>query len=342
MGLSPISYYRVSLPLTALAEVSDFEARTINQRELLAGLMYAANASGCADDFLAGYDAYVISRFYKDKASEVVDAMHNLGGYAVFDTDDDLTEEHREFYGRGDHFIETVRAMDLVTVSTPYLKERLEGYNDSVHVLPNHIDTEWFGHVSMSHERMTEGLTVGVVGTKTHYDDWRCVCDPLKRLAEEHDITVLAAGFQPDYLEWTQKVTGVPYRAYPALMREFDIVCCALDADDRFNWSKSAIKALEAMAAARELSSGRIGGAVPVCTDMHVYNRVVKDGVNGVLVDNDGWYSALCELINDQQKREALAARGHRWVRRHRDIRDGCRLWGGAYRYHLGGQDVST
>jgi glycosyltransferase involved in cell wall biosynthesis len=199
-------------------------------------------------------------------------------------------------------------------------------------VLPNHVDFGWFGQQSLLAERQVEGLTIGVLGTRTHYFDWIYLEEVFGRISREYDdVTILCAGFQPDYLEDYRCLSGVPYRYYPQLMRQFDIVCCALDPDDVFNLSKSSIKALESMASARRLSSGKIGGAVAVCTDMTLYRRTVNHMHNGLLVDNEDWYEALKMLIEDERTRNRIAYVGHRWVEKNRDIKQGYRLWKNAY-----------
>jgi glycosyltransferase involved in cell wall biosynthesis len=253
----------------------------------------------------------------------------------VFDTDDDLTDEFRDL-GSGDDFVATIRAMDVVTVSTPYLAERIKKYTSrKPHVLPNHIDFEWFSKVSRECRRRVPGLTVGLIGTASHYDDWIYPVKALARLAEHNrDVTVVVAGYMPDYLReiGAVELQGVPYHMYPTLMRQFDVVCCSLDPHDEFNKSKSAIKHLEASAAERVLPNGKIGGAVAVCTDMSVYRRTVNHRKNGMLIPNDGWFDTLDELVRDERLRMTLAENGYKWVRKHRDIKEGYKMWARLYR----------
>ena len=88
----------------------------------------------------------------------------------------------------------------------------------------------------------------------------------------------------------------------------------------------SAVKALEAMASKRMTKNGAVG-AVAVCTDMPVYSQVVKNGKNGLLVDNNRWYEALKSLIANDSRRLDLAKKGHKWVKKNKDIRRGYKLW---------------
>lgn len=332
-GLSPISYYRVGLPLRALDEFSEHEARAYNQLGLYNMLLETLQNGGSLADAVSGYDVYVLSRLYRDSGGdEYIEQVHEQGGVVVFDTDDDMSEESRYLDGGGGDFINMLGRADLVTVSTPYLAERVGRYTKRRPVvLPNYIDTGWFGRLSLLAEKQRRGLNIGVIGCGTHYWDWRCLKEPFQRIADEYDhVNILAAGYQPHYMSQHMYLAPVPYSEYPQMVRQFDIVCCALDADDDFNKSKSAVKALEAMAAAREIPGG-VGGAVPVCADMPVYQHVVKHMDNGVLVDNDSWYEALKMLIEDEGARSEIACRGHRWVRDNRDIRDGYALWERAY-----------
>lgn len=79
-----------------------------------------------------------------------------------------------------------------------------------------------------------------------------------------------------------------------------------------------------------------MGGAVPVCTNMPVYRRAVQHRHNGLLVNNDEWYDALSLLVRDTRLRNGLAVLGHRWVKKNRDIKTGCRLWHDTYMEILG------
>lgn len=336
-GLSPVNYYRALLPIGMLGRKSNrFNIDVLTQDDVRRIL-----ANG-ASNHLLGRHIYVISRLYREEGrQEFFDAIHEHGGRVVFDTDDDLTCDHREL-GRGDEFKKMLETVDLVTVSTPYLSRQVSKYTGyKPPVLLNHVDAGWFSAASMAAERKVPGLTVGFIGTASHEADWNFPVRALTRIAGEHpEVTIVTAGFVPTYLENFSnivKLDPVPYSRYPGLMRQFDVVCCSLDPNDEFNKSKSSIKALEAMAAARVLPNGKVGGAVPVCTNMPVYRRTVNK-YNGVLTDNNGWYKALLELITDEQLRYRLAVQGHKWVKKNRDMATGYRAWANVYRGLLGGR----
>ena len=336
--LNPVPYYRAYQPLQMMDRYDrQFSVRVLNQDQVRS-IIYMSPKR--ADSLLGDADIFVISRLYRTEGMNgFLDAIHERDGVAVFDTDDDLTESFRELDGKGDEFIDMVRSADMVTVSTPHLSDRMAEYTGSKPVvLPNHVDVDWFARESMAQRRDLRGLTVGFVGTSSHEGDWMYPVEALVKISEENPaVNIVCAGFVPTYLKRDQ-VTGVapvPYSRYPRLVRQFDIVCCSLDPDDGFNQSKSAIKSLESMASARKLSNGRIGGAVPVCTDMPVYRRAVN-GKNGILVKNDEWYDALSMLVEDSVLRENMAYEGHKWVRKYRDARVGYRLWARVYKNLFG------
>jgi glycosyltransferase involved in cell wall biosynthesis len=331
-GISPVNYYRAALPITALSEESSrYRSRVLSQTEVSKLIKKSTSK------FLLGSDIYVLSRLYRREGlGRFVDTLHKHNAKIVFDTDDDLTEEFRDIDGRGGEFIHTMKHMDLVTVSTPFLAKRIAkfiGYEPPV--LVNHIDFRWFSRYSAEAERTAEGLTIGLIGTASHYNDWYFPLEAMAEIATEHPwVTLVVAGYYPDYLKGLPNIVelkAVPYGAYPGLMRQFDIVCCSLDPNDTFNQSKSSIKALEAMAAARTLPNGKVGGAVPVCTNMPVYRRTVNNRQNGLLTDNNDWYAPLKQLVTDTPLRHKLSVAGHKWVKKNRDIRTGWRHWAKAY-----------
>jgi glycosyltransferase involved in cell wall biosynthesis len=320
-GVSPVCYYRAALPVDIVGRKHrDIEAQVISSDD-----MRRAVVANVTDSLYEGKDLYVLPRLHhREGFDDFKEYIHSWGGQIVFDTDDDLTDDHRRI-GTGGDFKYTAQHADHVTVSTPYLAKRLEpiiGYKPKV--LANHIHFPWFSKTSLGARRINTSFTLGFVGTSTHYEDWKYPVDALRKLAKRYpDICLGVAGYCPDYLRDLPNailMEPVPYENYPRLIRQFDVVCCSLDADDEFNKSKSAIKAIESMTAGRVLSNGKIGGAVAVCTDMPVYRRVVSNRNNGLLVSNDDWYDALEHLVRERAFYNNLSGQGHKWARKNRDM----------------------
>lgn len=333
LGLSPVCYYRAHLPVLMVNE----KCKSIDAHSVSSDDMARAIATQTVGAF-KGMDIYVLPRLHKTNGFlPFLEYVHEWGGKIVFDTDDDLTDDHRRL-GTGSDFKFTAKHSDLVTVSTAYLAKRMEGvigYRPVV--LPNHVHVPWFANISHNAKRLDPNFTVGFVGTSTHYEDWKYPVDALRKLAEKYpDIRIGVAGYFPDYLRDLPNSIAfepVPYKFYPRLMRQFDVVCCSLDPDDEFNKCKSSVKALEAMTAARTLSNGKIGGAVAVCTDMPVYRRTVNNNNNGLLVTNDDWYDALELLIEDKRAYNKLSVQGHKWVTANRNMSTtGWQKWATVYK----------
>jgi len=333
LGLSPVCYYRAHLPVCTIdAKCRDIDGVSVSSENFAYAL-----AKGVVDQF-KGKDLYILPRLHHARGFlPFVEYVHEWGGKVIFDTDDDLTDDYRRL-GTGDDFKFTAKHADHVTVSTSYLAKRMEtviGYRPSV--LANQIYFPWFSEVSLKTNRINPEFTVGFVGTSTHYEDWKYPVEALRKLAAKHpDMIIGIAGYIPDYLKDLPNSAAfhpVPYEKYPGLMRQFDVVCCALDPDDEFNKCKSAVKAIESMAAARPLSNGKIGGAVPVCTDMPVYRRAVNNRNNGLLVSNDDWYDAMELLVRDRRVYNKLSASGHKWVEQNRNMdTTGWKKWAKVYR----------
>lgn len=334
--ITPVTYYRAYQPHMTLHRSSKHWSVVMMDQFDVADQLKAWGS--LADSVVFRHNLYCVSRLYREAGLEdFVEACHRGGGKISFDTDDDLTEQFRELEGRGDEFIATLRRMDMVTVSTPHLKKVIGQFvGAEVVVLPNHIDVGWFASESRKAERAVEGLTVGFLGTRSHYGDWHYPMEALRRIKREHpEVNIVVGGYLPEYLkDEALFIRGVPYVHYPKMMRQFDIVLCSLDHEDEFNKSKSAIKALEAMASARDVD-GHTGGAVAVCTDIPVYRRVVNNRANGLLTSNDDWYTPVKELITNPRLRKGLAVGGWKWVNKNRDIRTGWRLWARAYNHLL-------
>jgi len=328
-------------PLGYLTRDPNFAIEVVGTREVL-----AADKAGTAGTLLDKDLCLFARQFSWSRNKAIVDRVHDLGGSVVFDCDDDLTGRYRPNWA-GQAFIEMLGLADRVTVTTPGLASALTEYTKHEPiVLPNCIVLPWFAQVSVETERVFPAnvITVGLVGTHNHWrGDWQPVVEALGRLAQTYPNVqpVIASGWVSAEVRQAiprlAVIKPVPYAAYPGLVRQFDIVCCCLDPEDRFNQGKSSIKALESMAACRQLVPGLVGGAVPVCTDMPPYQDVIN-GCNGLLVSNSQWYDALTLLARDQRLRYRLAANGLEWVTEHRNMKREAHRWGDVYKELLEGQ----
>lgn len=270
------------------------------------------------------FDVFVMCRASVGQVDKrLVDFMriiHESGRKLVYETDDDYTNEHRRTT-EGDA-ITVAQTCDAVTTTTPYLAKVLKQHNQHVYVLPNAINFDIWGKVER-HEEDT--ITIGLAGTGTHFEDYKLVKDALFKLADTYGdrVRFLLLGYKPYYLEDLPNMEFIefrPYADYAQALGLVDIGLCPLVPDDPFNLAKSAIKALEYMAA----------GAAVVAQNMTVYRRVVANRGNGLLACAD-WLDKIVLLVEDAHLRRRLAKKGRVWVARHKSIHALAHKWWRAY-----------
>lgn len=286
---------------------------------------------------LSAFDLIVLPRVAvknEDQLATVTSFLtlvRKLGKRVVYEVDDDFSNQYRDL-GFGDAM--TVASWcDAITVTTPMLADLMRRKTKRpVYVLPNCVDSlVWKRPL----ERFPGPLRIGLSGSKTHGEDWRVLADVLPGIVRDLDVEVLLAAYHPDYLlemERTSYLEGMDYLSYAQYVKHCDIVLAPVDPHDGFNLGKSPIKAIEGMAAAREID-GRIVGAAVIATDNPVYRLAVEHGKTGLLVNHtpEAWDTALRTLINDNEIRARLQHDGFHATWRQFDIAKNWTLWARAY-----------
>ncbi len=146
----------------------------------------------------------------------------------------------------------SLRLVDAVTVSTPYLAEQIRVYNPNVYVLPNFVKA---GLLNLNRPRRDK-LTIGWAAGSSHLIDIVTVADQLRRVLEANpqvDMHFMGYDWSPELhradlqsavkrqCRWSnwQADVGEYYKQV-----DFDIAIAPL-ADVPFNRSKSDIRAKE-------------------------------------------------------------------------------------------------
>jgi glycosyltransferase involved in cell wall biosynthesis len=221
----------------------------------------------------------------------------------AYDLDDDIfsvTYEMSPFYQHPE-FVEISRYLialsDVVTVATPRLAEVVEPINPNVVVLPNCVHRDL---LSLERPRR-DRVTVGWTPSPSHLHDADYVAPMLRKFLRRNPaVDFHVIGF--NYLT-TMETRGRHTMWEPDLwdyyrLIDFDIGIAPL-APNRFNRSKSALKALEYAAL----------GIPVVASDLDPYRDFVIDGVTGYLVKHDHeWEKRLRELANDEAMRAEMGA----------------------------------
>jgi glycosyltransferase involved in cell wall biosynthesis len=257
-----------------------------------------------------------------------------LGGKIVVgEVDDDyvnLSPDHPAYLATKKHphfnrlwMLNTFRACDAITVTTPQLKRVYSEINPNVHVLPNALNWEMWKDVTPQYEIERKRVRIGWMGDSY----WRprdvsllaeCV-GPF--LSDHPEVDFVAAGNNEDVFEKLgvpeqRRVSyqGVPFRArpdltdlsgLPTITATMDIGLVPLVLSD-FNQAKSCLKGMEYAAC----------GIPCVASPTEPYREWVEHGVNGFLARTPAeWRQALEALLDSETRRrmgEAARAKAKR------------------------------
>jgi len=261
----------------------------------------------------------------------------------VYETDDDyfnlppaIIAEYKAYVTPGQRaaartsIAANMRACHTVTVTTETLAEsvRVNTGHPDVRVIPNCIPDEV---LTMPRRRRPGRTVIGWTGSGARAGDFMVVRDAVREILQARratrDTEMHFMGTDYRYL----LPARLPSRhSHPTAVSinwmawfsgyDFDIALCPL-ADNPFNRSRSAIKAVEAF-----------GLGIPVlASDLDPYRGVVEDGVTGYLCRTpQDWAKRLRELALDREAREEMGANARKAARGH-VISAGWRKWERAF-----------
>jgi glycosyltransferase involved in cell wall biosynthesis len=256
----------------------------------------------------------------------------------IYELDDlllDLPEEHVSYPDLSVMYLPMIWAMveaDAITVSTPYLAERLSIFNPNTWVLPNYLNDQlWTFQSPHGNDSQDDPIVIGYMGGQTHRADLQYVLPALKRILDSYARRVRLCfwgGEPPSALRSHPQVSWTPLdiQDYAEFARFFaaqrcDIFICPL-VDNRFNRAKSTIKFLEYSAL----------GVAGVYSRILPYESIVQDGKNGLLASAiDEWVLCLQKLVEDPDLRLELGWAAQRTVQQGHLLSQHAGLWEAAY-----------
>lgn len=211
-------------------------------------------------------------------------------------------------------FIEILRQVDTITVTTEPLRELYSRYNDSVVVVPNAIDFALWKKPPIRYDNGGKVRVVYAAGSN-HQEDWMFVRSILKRLQDELPNWTLC--LQGVSWEWNwgdldrSRIEVYPWVDFEAYHYATALICADIGlapiSEIDFNECRSSIKWCE-------YSAYKVA---TIATDFGPYRRDCRNGEDALLVrGKDGWYEGLRSLITDESKRLALAQAAHDRVKR--------------------------
>jgi glycosyltransferase involved in cell wall biosynthesis len=272
-------------------------------------------------------DIVIIQREFPKKIDDynnIINLARKEGKPVVFDLDDPL------FYLPENHpdrqsalcapsllpMFQALMEADLVSVSTPKLRDVLAKYNDNVVVLPNYFDDNlWRLTPPVLKNSSREMLTIGYMGTYPHKPDLEHITPVLLDLIKRYPqrLRFHFWGVQPPaQLEFLPQVKFTPWHSssYKDFTEFFqtqsaDIFIAPL-LDNLFNRCKSPLKFFDYTAL----------GAPGVFSRLDPYEGVVTHGHDGLLATSlDEWTDCLIQLVENDELRFQLATNAQATIR---------------------------
>ncbi len=223
-----------------------------------------------------------------------------------------LSHTEQSQYIDGVHrYRELLLAADLVTVPTAYLRERVERLGKSAAVIPNSINyaqLELAAELANQPKEPREVVRIGYFsGSHTHQADFAQCADALLRVMSDFSqVEFRIVGFLDLDGRWDsmrdriERLGFQPYKSMLRTLSECDINIAPLDLSSIFCHGKSELKFFEA---------GLLG--IPtIASATDTYQRVIEDGVNGLLVrSSNEWVVALQKLVKAPELRTEIGAK---------------------------------
>jgi glycosyltransferase involved in cell wall biosynthesis len=234
----------------------------------------------------------------------------------VWDTDDNISAVkrgnqawHRLGGRRGvrRHFTESLavaRTAHVVTTTNEHLAEIYREHGcEQVVAIENYLGPEDLAHRRRRHQ----GVVIGITAAGEHEADLRKmrIGPMLDRVLQRHEgVRVVAIGVDLRLRDEHRYryVWGVEIEELIPAESEFDIGLAPL-CDTAFNRARSNIKLKEYAAA----------GAMWLASPVGPYRGMTEEQ-GGLLVDDDAWLSTLEALLEDPDRRRALAQRARAWA----------------------------
>lgn len=316
------AYYRAYLPCKYLKErkhlcdidIDDFSVLpSQSKRKITPTISY----------LLDNADIVVFQAPVEETRLALMYTLKNKGKKIVIDYDDTMKieKDHPVYKYKKDPIVlwNILMLADLITVSTPCLKEEFDGFVKGlkpVLIWRNHIEIQDFP-VFPKHKKPRVLLSSSVA----RMGDFQIVLPLLEEFQDKVDFVVIGAGYWEKYNPYLKKIfkVNVPYTPvfdYLPTMNSLgvDFSLIPREVDYWFNKTKSAVKLLE----------NWLLKIPTICSPMDEYVFVAKHNKNVLFAKTlEEWRKYFLLLLNNPEKREKLAFNGYEEVKKKWDIRKG-------------------
>ena len=306
----PMAYLRLTAPLreAGISVINGFE-----NRQTVIKAVHDADVVVFQREFPTRVDDYL----------KITALARREGKPVIFELDDllfSLPEIHPDRHGQ--YYAPTLLPMfqalieaDIVTVTTPKLREVLLDFNPNVVVLPNCFDEQLWQMAPPVQKEAHGPLTIGYMGTKSHQPDLAYITPVLVDLLERYpeELKFHFWGAPPPHglnglpqVQWTSRFFS-SYREFAAFFQTqtADIFVAPL-VDHLFNRCKSPIKFFEYSAL----------GVPGVFSRLEPFSHILTHGQEGFLAASlDEWRDNLIQLIENETLRCQLAANAQTTIR---------------------------
>lgn len=212
---------------------------------------------------------------------------------------------------------EALELSDRLIVSTQPLAEAYREYCPDVHVVPNCLDDQTWGHFYQGPPPERQRLRVGWAGAGQHLGDLKMMVDVVSALSDEVDWIFM--GMCPNELRPYIKEFHpfVSYAEYPKKLSALDLdIAIAPLEDNAFNTCKSNLRLLE---------YGAMGWPV-VCSDVYPF-RTEDPPVYRHINEPAIWMANLRNLISDKVLRHQRGQALNQWLKEHFLLSKNIHLW---------------
>lgn len=237
-------------------------------------------------------------------------------------------------------FIDIVRNVDLLTCTTPYLKQKfaeIRGTEEGIEIVPNALNWKRWRPFPNARDHYQDGFRFGWAVSDSHGADLLFVRETIKKFLENHkDAKFVLIGdthvdiskyFPKEQLEW-HAFSNLFEGHYAVKMGTLGLdVAIAPLADLEFNRCKSPLKYAEYTA---------FGWPI-IAQKMLPYDDVIIHGETGLLAGSpDEWYAALEQMYQSKELRSRCHFGASMLCKELFDLEKVSWAWAAAYKKALG------
>jgi len=231
-----------------------------------------------------------------------------------------MPKKEKELYDEGvDRMQSVLRMCDAAITTTERLAEELKRYVPEVYINRNTASERMveLSFEAINHKKRKEDnyIKIGYFsGSITHNDDILMILPVLERiLSENENVQLHFVGELDIPLElkpFENRIVAHKFMRWeelPQYIASMDINIAPLE-DTIFNEAKSENKWVEAALVKVPTIASKVGAM----------DRMIEHNKTGMLCsNNEEWYNSLVSLIQDTNKRKAIAERAHHYVLKH-------------------------